>query len=260
MSLEPDKEAIGKFIKDIRTQKGESLETFGKRFSPPANKSIVSSWEKGRYLPNNERLKKIAKLGDTTVGNLLYGDELKKNVDIFLYEKFDNYIEINKEVFKTELRLLIGTVIDMPRYLLGSIQSSDRVEEYEEHYKFMDNLEVYGYKYIKDRYDDFTFENFISKYPNSSIQDFQVYKEEEWKKIEEIFDEIIETYKITFNENNKVWINKRFTSKIDDDLTTIRLKAIEEKREEYYIDELVQPILDEAARKIKELASDDDIN
>lgn len=44
---------------------------------------------------------------------------------IFLYENFDNNIEINKEVFKTELRLLIATVIDMISFLLSSIQSSD---------------------------------------------------------------------------------------------------------------------------------------
>lgn len=62
---------------------------------------------------------------------------------IFLYENFDNNIEINKEVFKTELRLLIATVIDMIRFLLSSIQSSDRAKEYEEHFKFMDNLEFY---------------------------------------------------------------------------------------------------------------------
>lgn len=62
---------------------------------------------------------------------------------IFLYENFDNYIEINKEVFKIELQLLLGTVIDITRYLLSSIQNSDRAKEYEEQYKFMGNLEVY---------------------------------------------------------------------------------------------------------------------
>jgi len=46
VALEPDKENIGKFIKDIRTLKDEYLENFSKRFNPLANRSIVSSWEK----------------------------------------------------------------------------------------------------------------------------------------------------------------------------------------------------------------------
>ena len=66
----------GERIKDIRLELGETLEEFGKRFDPPANRSLVSGWENGRYLPSPERLKVIAELGDTTVNQLLNSNPL----------------------------------------------------------------------------------------------------------------------------------------------------------------------------------------
>lgn len=70
---EIDKEAVGRRIKAIRLDLGESGETFGKRFDPIANRGLVSGWETGRYLPNNERLKLIAEIGGYDVEELLYG-------------------------------------------------------------------------------------------------------------------------------------------------------------------------------------------
>ena len=55
VTLEPDKEDIGKFIKYIPIQKDEYLETFSKRFNPLVSKSILSSWEKRHFLPNYEK-------------------------------------------------------------------------------------------------------------------------------------------------------------------------------------------------------------
>lgn len=71
----------GERIKDIRLELGETLETFGKRFDPPANRSLVSGWENNRYTPSPERLKAIAELGGTTVEELrstsLIGQRIK---------------------------------------------------------------------------------------------------------------------------------------------------------------------------------------
>lgn len=66
-----DKKAVGLRIKTIRQEKGMTLEEFGKLFG--AGKSNVSKWEKGSTLPNPERLKAIAKIGDVTVEELLNG-------------------------------------------------------------------------------------------------------------------------------------------------------------------------------------------
>lgn len=64
---------VGARIKEIRSEKGMSQEEFGSLISN-AHKSLVSKWEKGQSLPNNERLKKIAELGNISVNELLYGN------------------------------------------------------------------------------------------------------------------------------------------------------------------------------------------
>lgn len=69
-----DNKAIGMRIKSIRLHLGLSTEKFAKQFHEhPPSKGTISKWENGHYLPNNERLKKIAELGNTTVEYLLYG-------------------------------------------------------------------------------------------------------------------------------------------------------------------------------------------
>lgn len=55
-----DKKAIGQKIKEIRLNRGMTLEEFGKMFR--ATKSNVLKWENGTSLPNKSRLKKIADL------------------------------------------------------------------------------------------------------------------------------------------------------------------------------------------------------
>lgn len=66
-----DKKQVGQRIKDIRLEKGMTLEEFGKIFN--ATKGNVLKWEKGRNLPNKERLRKIADLAGITVQKLLEG-------------------------------------------------------------------------------------------------------------------------------------------------------------------------------------------
>ena len=67
-----DKKVIGSRIKSIRQDKGVTLEEFGKLFG--AGKGLVSRWENGLSIPNPERLKSIAKIGDMTVSQLLHGE------------------------------------------------------------------------------------------------------------------------------------------------------------------------------------------
>lgn len=66
---------IGARIKDIRISLGLTMKDFGKKFDPPASDSIVSRWERGVNLPNNERLKRIAELGNVPVLYLLEGKD-----------------------------------------------------------------------------------------------------------------------------------------------------------------------------------------
>lgn len=66
-----DKKQVGQRIKDIRLEKGMTAKEFGALFG--ASDSNVTSWEKGRTLPNKERLRKIADIAGMTVQKLLEG-------------------------------------------------------------------------------------------------------------------------------------------------------------------------------------------
>ncbi|WP_225743654.1 helix-turn-helix domain-containing protein [Marinilactibacillus sp. Marseille-P9653] len=80
-----DKESVGNRIKNIRQKMGLSQQAFGEELDneAPAHKSLVSKWEKGMSLPNNERLKRIAELGELSVNDLLYGEYKAKVYNIF---------------------------------------------------------------------------------------------------------------------------------------------------------------------------------
>lgn len=76
-----DKKAVGRRIREIRISKACTLENFGNIFK--AGKSNVQKWEKGEVLPNKERQKKLAKLGQITVNELLYGNTEKDIQDLY---------------------------------------------------------------------------------------------------------------------------------------------------------------------------------
>lgn len=70
-----DNRSIGVRIRNIRLQLGLSMEEFGKKFDPIANKSLISKWEHGKSLPNTSRIQRIAELGNVSIDFLLYGNE-----------------------------------------------------------------------------------------------------------------------------------------------------------------------------------------
>jgi len=90
-----DKMAMGKRIQEIRKNRGETLEKFGKNFSRPAGKNVVNRWEKSTNIPDIERLMNVAYLGKVTVPYILYGDTfskmLKKGHKISKFEKLDPF-------------------------------------------------------------------------------------------------------------------------------------------------------------------------
>ncbi|MGT2752565.1 helix-turn-helix domain-containing protein [Streptococcus porcinus] len=63
---------VGQRIKNIRLGLGESMDQFGSRFN--TSRGTINNWEKGRNLPNNKNLLLIAKLGNRTIDEILYGD------------------------------------------------------------------------------------------------------------------------------------------------------------------------------------------
>ena len=88
----------GEQIKSIRLELGETLEEFGKRFNPPANRSLVSGWENGRYLPSPERLKVIAEIGGVSVEELTATHSLGERIKRIRVEYGDNLQEFGKRI------------------------------------------------------------------------------------------------------------------------------------------------------------------
>lgn len=90
-----DKIAMGKRIQEIRKNRGETLEKFGKNFTRPAGKNVVNRWEKGANIPDIERLMNVAYLGQVTVPYILYGvtfsKMLKRGNTINQFEKLDPF-------------------------------------------------------------------------------------------------------------------------------------------------------------------------
>lgn len=104
MDKEVNKDELGKRIKKIRADLGQTAEVFGKHFEPNANRSLVSAWENGRYVPSPERLKKIAELGGMSVDELLYG-----NIDRYIELVLKNDIENTGRLFETIVQFLTHT-------------------------------------------------------------------------------------------------------------------------------------------------------
>lgn len=111
-----NKVKLGQRIREIRNRVGYSLEDFGQAVSPPANKSIVSRWESGKSIPNNQRIKSISKLGSMTSENLLFGDETEfiENVIRNIYRQKDSLSEkydLLDNIDETELVMLLTPVV-----------------------------------------------------------------------------------------------------------------------------------------------------
>ena len=98
-----DKKAVGRRISDIRFSKGLTLEQFGKLDNLNAKKNTVWAWEECVCLPNKKRLEIIAKIGNITLNELLYGDT-EKDIEE-LYEKL---IKLPSK----EIQKLFNRVID----------------------------------------------------------------------------------------------------------------------------------------------------
>lgn len=116
---------IGERIRVIRNELGLTMNEFGKKFTPPASDSIVSRWERGVSSPNNERLKRIAEIGNIS---MLYLTTGKKGImDLSQEEKneaikgmrnaLDKIENEEKDFLKEELRKI--QIDNLDRTTLG---------------------------------------------------------------------------------------------------------------------------------------------
>ena len=252
---------VGNRIKQIRLSKGDTLEEFGIRIAQTLNissnkapsKSNVSKWETGSSLPNKTRLKAIADIDDITVNELLYGNPaIKNSVEDEQTKYLKNYVNNKKDVFKQNVKLLTpATLSGLLTLGLGFKKSmTDAITDYEAHQKRIQALEKFGQKYIDENYNNYTYDKYLQDFPNSNPQEFEKYKENEWIIFKEVLDKFWEAFDIA--NKNYAWINNRFTDQISDELDEISKFATKEGKEHYYVNELVQPFLDQAAKDFKE--------
>lgn len=169
--MKPNKINVGLRIKSVRQNKGMTLEEFGKLFN--ASKSIASRWEKGISLPNAERLKAIAKIGDMTVDELLHGSseeiiqhtvaELTKGLEkdfidpTALKEGIIKYVneygisdtvEISN-VAETYVQSLPQNNVELMKKLLGHITNSLKVKSFIDNLSYVETLSPYNHFYIR---------------------------------------------------------------------------------------------------------------
>lgn len=258
-----DKKELGNRIKEIRVAEKDTLEAFANKINKysdgviKSGKSNVSRWEKGENIPNDITLKAISDIGRVTVDELLYGNpNIKKTVDVEQTEKLEKFIENRRQVVKQELKLLANSSIEgfLSGIGLAKGLGDKGVSDYKKHQARLEGLEKIGKNYIESNYDNYTYEKFLEDFPDSTPQDFKDYKEKEWTILKEVLDNFWEAFDIT-NENN-TWISSRFTDKISNELDKIKKIAVVEGKEHYYVNEVVQPFLDQAAKDFKEYIKD----
>ena len=97
MKYNINKLKVSERIFKIRNSLKLTLEQFGKLDNLNASKSIVLRWENGTSLPNRSRLEIIAKKGNMTVNELLYG-----SIDEFLENNLENFI-LKNPIISSEL-------------------------------------------------------------------------------------------------------------------------------------------------------------
>lgn len=139
-SLKIDKNLIARNIKNTRLENGLNQEDFGKLFTPHADKSIVSRWERGKSVPSAERLKIIAKKANMSVryfttGKKMYSDltsdekkELENEAKKYMQKEIDRknqelYDSLSDEKSVTDLstssKILLGDVVNLIQLVRG---------------------------------------------------------------------------------------------------------------------------------------------
>lgn len=131
-----EKKLIGQRIKQIRREKGMTMEEFGNLLS--TSKSIVYRWEIGTNLPNPERLKTIAKLADITVEELLSSSKkdyalkyaLKSLNNILNTKALSQFDKDNSKFVYKYADEILPIIEERLKYLQLSMYSNKDIEKY----------------------------------------------------------------------------------------------------------------------------------
>lgn len=209
MALSKEEKAlIGRRIKEIRLEKGMTTKEFGKLFG--ATDSNVTSWEKGRTSPAPERLKAIAKIGDTTVEALLSNSKKEYALEYALKSL--------KEILYKEPHIDIDVENSEFVYKYGG----DILQVIKKQIDFL-NLSIYSNTDIENFVDDIIANSVYStpKNTRSLLGDIKLTLSNEVKKISEYSGEIN-------NFSSNLNISDNLDSKITTEAKNILNNAIKE--------------------------------
>lgn len=200
-----DKINVGLRIKSIRQAKGFNMEEFGKLVNN-TSKGAVNNWEKGVNLPNTERLSIIARLGEVSVNELLYG-----SLNDFAYRTLE--LLKTKHSYSDSLILTIMDRID--ELILNSLGFSKPYTKEMFYSFFIDYYSKLLHKTIDQlTFDDIRkpdFEESLVSFVNNYGISFMDIKEKISKVIDGIQAVEINQFK---NENYKLLYNPSFKNEL----------------------------------------------
>ena len=78
---------FGEMLRKYRVSQGLTLQDIGLMVEPPADKSTVSKWESGKYLPNLGRLSMLAEILKIDVNEVDEGKGAEKTLAAILAEQ-----------------------------------------------------------------------------------------------------------------------------------------------------------------------------
>lgn len=132
-----NKKQVGHRIKSIRQEKGMTLQEFGNLFN--ASRGNVSVWENGSSIPSNERLTQIAKIGNITVDELLYGSP-REFLDSLIWK---SGIDFNQDIFNEFYSQFEKTFINKNDiYTISEEEAVQRYQKFEKETKEENKLDV----------------------------------------------------------------------------------------------------------------------
>ena len=205
--MKVNNKGVGKRIKNIRKSRGENQTEFGNLFS--TSKSNVSNWEKGRNLPNPERLKQIADIGNITVHQLLYGNRKSSNKKKTASIKKDSNSNKNS-MFDWE---------NMSRKEVEQVtkNSFKRLYELGNIDRKLELWEAYCKKYMeqqKGKHKWNTWEDFKKDNPKGKLEEYQEYKDQIWRNTKEILDSAWENIFLPMDLDDKNYVNKKIIEEL----------------------------------------------
>lgn len=209
MTTTVDKKKVGQRIKKIRINAGLSMEALGKKLS--TSKGSVNNWEKGKNLPNVNRLKKIAELGNISIDELIYGDLREAIINLMCeYEHYPNVYKLPKNNFVAQGKNLaeqkyLEHIYDYANFRLYSSPVISKPKEmFIDKEKRTDEQNEIIEQYYRENDNTFNKKIFLTALDIAQRSDVKPYEKQELARI---LSEVVENLFYSYTPDNKGLLN-----------------------------------------------------